>query len=269
MTQKLKYIWILFLIFSQTAMAGLQVFPTRVFLNDKIKAGQLGLRHQGTTATRYRISTVYYKMGEDGSMNALKKPDGIVDSAIPYIKFSPRVVTLQPNVEQVVRVLSAVPKDLPPGEYRAHLYFEEADEAPTVNKTDSPENEAKMTLNARMAIAVPVIIRKGEPTSELKLGNLKIVALPDQKQAFSVEMDRAGKKFVYGDFRVYFKDKTGKEYLIGMVNGVSSYIDKRKAVYPLQLPLPVEIKNGILRVEFLDPSAEGGKLQASTQTEIH
>src|SRR4051812_33665959 len=94
------------------AHATLQVFPTHVLLSDKNRTAQLALRHIGDAPAKYRISVVYYKMKPDGGMAIDKTPGPEDKFAEKYFRYSPRQVQLQPNVEQVVRVILRKPADL-------------------------------------------------------------------------------------------------------------------------------------------------------------
>lgn len=249
------------------ASADLQVFPTRILLTEKNKTAQVSLRHRGSKPMKYRITTVFYKMSYDGSMTPVTPDPATDQSAIPHIQFSPRVVTLDPNLEQVVRVLFKPKKNLEAGEYRAHLFFEDMDEIVASDKP-SDSKTAQMTLKARLAIAVPVIVQKGNPKGSVELKDLKIIQLPDGKKAFSVEMIKAGPKNAFGDFRAYFTDQKGLKTDIGSVNGVSSYIEKRRAIFPLDIPKGFEIKNGRFTIDYFESASNGGALQASANIQI-
>lgn len=252
---------------SVSAFANLQVFPTRVLLTDQQRSAQISLRHQGKVATKYKIEAVYYKMLPNGTMEKVSEPKKAEQTAVDFIRFSPRQVVLEPNIEQVVRILLRAPADLQEGEYRAHLYFEGFDEEETVDKTRPVEgNTAHMSLKAKMAVAVPVIVRKGNPTVQAELRNLKVAVDETGKLAYTVEMDRKGKSFIYGDLRVLFTpDGATSAKVVGEAIGVSSYIPTRTFTYPLTVET---LGKGVLRVELNAPIADGGKSLAVTETAL-
>ena len=248
------------------AHADLQVFPTRVVLSDGEKTAQVSIRHRGEKPMRYRIDAVYYKMLPDGRMEQLKDLKGVADSGIEYFRFSPRQVTLEPNIEQVVRVLLRLPADAKDGEYRAHLYFEGMDEGDEKAVQGTTPTGASMMLKARMAIAVPVIIRKGAPELKVALANLKTVKGAGEQLMYSVDVTREGKANLYGDFLVFHKPTgSDKEALVSQANGVSSYIDKRTVSFPLTV---TKLEKGTLRVEVRQPVSDGGKVIASASTDV-
>ncbi len=248
------------------ARADLQVFPTRVLLTESEKSGQIALRHKGDKAMRYRIDAVYYKMNKDGSMEKLADPAKGERTAIDYFRFSPRQVTLEPEIEQVVRILVRFPPELSEGEYYAHLYFEGIDEGDEKQVPVKSKTGAQMMLKARMAVAVPIIVRKGKPELKVALDGLKTVKSPDGHLSYTVEVNKTGAANLYGDFVVlHTPEGSDKSNVVGQANGVSSYIEKRVVTYPLSVST---LDKGKLTVEVREPVASGGKVLATATTDI-
>lgn len=250
---------------SSLAFANLQVFPLRVVLTEKERSAQIAVRHQGTSTTRYRIKPIFYQMQADGSMKEISEPGEKEGSAAKLIRFSPKEVILQPKVEQVVRVLARFSADLPDGEYRIHLHFEEIDnsDSPTIESKGS--DGAQLFLKAHLAVAIPVIIKKGLTSSKVTLSNLKVISMPDKKPGFSFDLIREGNGFAYGDLEVQSVSATGETKVITTVNGVSSYINKRVVSYPVGVE---KIPAGKLRVLFKQSATEGGALLGSTEVNV-
>ena len=161
MPQISSFLFSLILIFlSLPSFADLQVFPFRIVLSDKERTAQISVRHRGTKPMRYRITTVFYKMNPDGTMKPLDKVSSTDNAADSYFRYSPKQVLLEPNVEQVIRLMMRAPADLPEGEYRTHLHFEGMDDPDAKPAENGKSDESKMVLKARMAVAIPVVIRK-------------------------------------------------------------------------------------------------------------
>lgn len=260
----MKYFLSLFFLFtslvSSLAFADLQVFPLRVVLTDKERIAQVSVRHKGDKPMKYRITAVFYKMGEDGSMNLVETTaDGDRDGR-RYFRFSPRQVDLEPNIEQVVRIISRLPSDAPDGEYRAHLHFEGMSDEDDKNYETQNAQGAKMILKARMAVAIPIIIKKGESQWKVALSNLKFIKNRDQKLAFSADMAKEGNGFAYGNFVVRSLDSSKK--VVAVANGVSSYIDKRMVSFPLNVE---SLSPGKYELLFLDPESPEEKILSRTE----
>lgn len=213
---------------------------------------------------RYRITTIFYQMQPDGTMKALDKVSSTDNPADAYFRYSPKQVNLEPNVEQVVRLMLRAPADLPEGEYRTHLHFEGMDDVEEKGAPGSG-NEAQMMLKARLAVAIPIVIRKGNPSVKVSFQDLKFVKTPDQKPAFSVQMKKEGNAIAYGDFEVVSIPPNGEPKVIGTINGVSSYIDSRLVSFPLNEAPTIP---GKLKVNFKKSVSDGAEIVATTETEL-
>lgn len=250
---------------SSVAAADLQVFPLRVVLNEKERSTQVSLRHRGAKAMQYRISVVYYRMEKNGAMNKVAEAKKEPTFAGDLIRFSPKSVTLEPDVEQIVRVMLRLPAQLAEGEYRAHLHFEGTNDAEDKN-LQVETKEGTMSLKARMAIAIPVIVNKGAPTSTVTFSDLKLIKTPNEKPKFSVIMKKDGAASAYGDLQLVNILKDGKTKPVGEVNGISSYIPERTLTYEMNLG---EVEAGTLKLIYKKPSSEGGEQIASTETTVN
>ncbi len=256
---------LIFLFISSIALADLQVFPLRVLLSEKDRNTQISVRHRGKTPMKYRITTVFYKMSPDGTMKILDKKQVTEKSADSLFRYSPKQVLLEPDIEQVIRVVMRAPADLPEGEYRTHLHFEGIEDASEKPATQEKASDPQMILKARMAVAIPIIVRKGNPTFKVTLTDLKYVKTSDQKPAFSVDMKREGNGIPFGTFEVLSLIAGKEPKVVGVVNGVSSYIDFRNVTFPL---LEAPIVPGKLKVVFKKPAADGGEEISSAETEL-
>lgn len=246
------------------ALGDLQVFPLRVVLSDKDRSAQVSVRHRGQKAMRYRITTIFYQMQPDGTMKPLEKVSSSDNPADTYFRYSPKQVFLEPNVEQVVRLMMRAPADLPEGEYRTHLHFEGMDEVDD-KKEASGAPEAQMQLKARLAVAIPIVIRKGNPSVKVSLQGLKLTKTADQKPAFSVQLTKEGNAIAYGDFEIISISSSGETKVIGTVNGVSSYIDSRLVSFPLS---EAPFIPGKMKVTFKKSVSEGAAVMASSETDL-
>ena len=247
--------------------AALQVFPIRIHLSDSKRVAQVSLRHSGSKPTEYKITSVFYRMKPDGSMEVVSDPKPEERSAIPMIRFSPRQTVVPPKEEQIVRVMLDKVKDIPDGEYRAHLHFEPTSESEDSQVSVSKSEKVSLRLEARMAVAVPVIFRHGKPTFEVKLSDFQLIQMPDKKPGFSLRMASDGNAFPFGDFEVFLQPKSGgDEKQIGVVRGVASYLPQRKVAYPLTSD--EKLDPGTVRVEFKGPQEDGGKVLATAQKAI-
>lgn len=243
---------LLFFIFTQNAFANIQIFPTRVNLSPTEKTATVSIRLRSQKAETFRISTMFYEMGYDGSVK--QRPDlaRSSESAASYIRFSPKRVVLQPNVEQVVRIRVRNIAKLK-NEVRTHLYFrpsESADKDPI--RQNIGGGKSAFELKAQVAVAIPIIISPRKIKKDFSLKDFKVF-VADNEVKFKVRLDKKSKGFLYGDFTVY-KVNGSKKSIVGTAKGVSSYIARRQVSYGLVNSKKNPLTRGRYRLEFREYS---------------
>jgi hypothetical protein len=240
------------------ALADLQVFPTRLTIESRARTGVFNLRHIGNKTTRYRISPVFYKMGDDGSLQKVEKPTLADKYAGDMVIYSPRMISLEPGKEQVVRIQVRRPVDLQEGEYRMHLQFETFDDvdAQEVGSGSDAEKGVNMSLKAHRAIAVPILVQQGQVNAALEMKNPAVNA----NSQLTMTLEKTGNRSAYGDLTVEYKAGTEWQPL-SELRGVAVYNDKRSISIPLA-NIPAA-KAALLRISFKEQFPRG--IQTSTE----
>lgn len=225
------------------------------------------------------ISTVFYRMKPDGSMDLIREVEKVAAEERPankLLRFSPRSVTLRPNIEQVVRIMVRRRGNMTDGDYRAHIMFEEKEsegEAKpqlSLSKQKGKSVGTTSRLTPRMAVAIPITIRYGKTNLEAKISSLKLTELKNKNPAFELTLSQTGNQFAYGAFEVFFTPKDKKKAIkVGIVKGVSSYVPERNVKYGLNyVPDGIKLKDGKLRVEYRRDEGEGKELLASSEINL-
>lgn len=246
------------------AQAELQVLPSRIYLSESQKTAQISLMHKGTKSARYRVDAVSYKMKSDGSLELVKDPTKAENSAVDYFRFSPRQVTVEPNIEQVIRLQLKWPEDaIPDADYTANLNIEAIEE-------EDESNAIRPSINAQAIpseppVSIPVIVRRGKPELNLKLQDFKTTIAADKTISYSVEVVKTGSAILHGDFvLLYFTEGNDKPTIVAQSNGVSSSIEKRSFTQTLSIDKFVK---GRLVLEVREAVSDGGKVLATTSLE--
>jgi len=256
------YLILFVLLLCHTGRANLIVYPTRVFLSDEKKVANLSLRHIGPTPETYRGSLIFFRMNEEGALSLANDPKPEERPALKYIRFTPRATTLTPKKEQVLRVMVAAPRNIPDGDYRAHLHLVPDPAAETEDESKTSGRKLSMELKARMAVAIPVVYRKGNPTVEVGLQSVKLVSRKDKSAYAVIRLTAKGNAIPYGDLVALFRAPGQLEFKqIGLSKGVSFYtpavwesIDLTSKGHPLN--------KGTLRLEFRESDTEEPKVLA-------
>jgi hypothetical protein len=254
------------------ARAELMLHPTRIVFDKNTRATQIELINNGSKPASYRISLVNRRMTEVGQFEAAESQQEGERFADAMLRYSPRQITLQPGTAQTVRVMLRKPADLAEGEYRSHLQF---DKLPDVEGRASIENQGTgatqigVVMNALVGAAVPVIVRHGTPSANVKLAGLALGKDDARRAQLALQFEREGSSSVYGDVSVTFTPKNGKPQSLAQVNGIAVYTPNhiRKIALPLQVPDGVALAGGTLDVSYRDRPEAGGKLLA--QASLH
>lgn len=263
---------------AKAASANLIVYPTRILLSDKQRVLNVTLRHVGETQQTYKISLRFFRVTRDGILEPVTKPTTEERSALGLVRFTPKQTLLQPNLEQVVRVMAVPKSGLTDGEYRAHINFTPVNEEKDAEE-DARDLAAKKDgsltaqLKLKVEVSVPVVYRKGNPTFEASLTEGKLSKHDDKSMEVSLDLISKGTAFPYGDFVARFTpDGGGAGKDIGELKGIAGYAPVQKVMIPLTNQAgPLE--KGTLKIEFRTRETKDStippKLIAATKIKIN
>ncbi|WP_413612836.1 hypothetical protein [Bdellovibrio sp. HCB-110] len=217
-----KIIFSLLLFFPSLLFAQAQVFPTHLTLTEEAPSSYLNLRNSSSENQSYKIELMFFKMQKDGSM---KREPNAPNLLTDVIKFSPKTISLAPNEKQVVRVMATSFDSLTDGEYYIHIHF-----LPSVNKSEDKESEVKksssFSLTAKIAVAVPIVVRKGTGTLTGEVKNFKATYDKQKDLNVNLSLTNNSKFFLYGDLDLIAVTDKG-EVALDKVIGLSSYLPER------------------------------------------
>lgn len=253
------FILVLLSVFSfSNVFASARVMPTKVFLDTKSRSFKISIKNKATESKWFSIKTVFYRMGKDGSMKKVDKPEIEEKSASKLIRFSPKRVFLKPDQEQIVRISLRKKPGLEDGEYRTHLFIveDELSDKPSA----SGLGKIGMDLRSRVAVAIPVLYRHGKVTHKIKMNQFKVAAEKDGKY-LNFNLENTGNTFVFGTLEAYFvpEGDVDKRRKVLFIKGVSSYLKNRSMKYKFNVS-DKDLKNGKLEVFFREDDLRGGGL---------
>lgn len=207
------------------AQGNLLITPRRVVFEGNKRNQELNLANSGQDTATYNVSMVQYRMKDDGSFVEIKEPDPGQNFADKYVRFFPRTVTLAPNEAQVVKMQLFRTNDLAAGEYRSHIYFRAVPKQVALGEEELAVDST--TLSVKLVpifgITIPVIIRVGETSAEVKLSDLSFETVNDTLSLINLTIKRKGNMSVYGDLEVSYTGPEGKPVQVGVIRGISVY----------------------------------------------
>jgi len=266
--------WLL-LALALPAHADLMLHPTRLVFEKNQRTAQIELINNGSKPATYRISLVNRRMTEMGQFEPIETPGPGERFADDMLRFSPRQVTLEPGTAQTVRVMLRKPAELAEGEYRSHLQFEKL---PDVEGGASIENQGTaagaegigVVLNALVGASVPVIVRHGATSANVRLSHLALQNGEGKRQLLALQFEREGSSSVYGDLSVVFTPRGGKPQTLAQAGGIAVYTPNkvRQAALPLDVPAGMALAHGTLEVSYHERPEAGSKLLAQASLEL-
>lgn len=234
----MKLIIFLFLSLPQIIFAQAQVFPTHITLTEDAPSSYLNLRNSTTGVQTYKVELVRFDMAKDGTLSINPKAES---NLTDIIKFSPKSITVPPGDKQVVRVMVTTFEELSLGEHHLHVRFvPEAQK--DANQDGAGKSRSSMSLQARIAVAVPIVVRKGEGKLQASLEKVKATVDAKDDVTVSMQIKNSSPFYIYGDMEIIgIADKS--EFSLDKIIGVGSYISDR-ALTKVLTKKDIEEKSG-------------------------
>ena len=241
-------------------VGNLLVAPTRIIIEGRSRSAEVSLINTGMKKATYRISFVEMAMDETGGMKEVESAtEGSFSSKL--LRYSPRTVTLEPNVAQTVRMQLRKPEGLATGEYRSHMLFRAV---PDPEETPSQSSDEAAGFSIQLipifGITIPVIVRNGDTEASTGIEELRYFpATGEAPSRVTLKLTRAGNRSVYGNIKVTYVPASGQSQVVGLVNGIAVYtpLAYRTAEVQLQPPDGVVLRGGKLRVTYSNAEQNG------------
>ena len=234
---------VILMLLSITAQADVLVSPLRVHLDESNQTAAVIVRNPSDGPRTYRLEWIEQRMTEEGTYIKYKEGEEVQHRpASPYLRVSPRQVTVPARSNQSVRVNYRPASNMAPGEYRSHLLFSVIPELsnPLSVQTIDKGDGITLELSMQLSIAIPVVvthqldempqvtIAEVEPLPASALG---------QSAQLAVVIQRSGLGGSFGKVVVDMQvDSEAPVERIGMADNISVYaeMDQRRLVLKLR-----------------------------------
>lgn len=217
-----NFLTLLSFAFPSIVFAQVQVFPTHVTLSEETPSSYVTLKNATEDEQTYSVELTTFRMDKDGSLRTSKgAPNEIAD----IIKYSPKSVTLSAGEKQIVRIMATTFDNLEDGERYIHIRFLPVSKQ--TKSSDTKKASSSFSLRAKIAVAVPIVVRKGPGSVSGEIKNF--TATFDAKNNLDVgfSLKNKSKYYLYGDLDIIAMTDDGEKEL-GKVIGLGSYIPERQ-----------------------------------------
>ena len=259
------FIFLILSSFTIHAQGDLLLYPKRIVFEDSKRSQTINLSNTGNDTVRYLVSVVQSRMKEAGGFETIVVPDSGQFFAVDFFRFYPRNVVLGPKESQSVKIQLTNTGKLDTGEYRSHLYFRAEPDKNPLGEAEVKKDSGSISVNlvAVFGISIPVIIRKGESTSQVTISAVSVEIKKDAPAALHIIFNRTGNMSVYGDITVDHISPEGKITRVAIANGMAIYTPNTKRQFNLKLDhlTGVNYHAGKLRVAYTtQPDAKSVKM---------
>jgi hypothetical protein len=228
------------------------------------------------TAT-YTITLTDQAMTPDGAIVAADKAPAAeqarLKSALDFIRFSPRQMTLGPHESQTVRLQARPPAGDTPAEYRTHFSVTAMPPPDTgvdiaTAATGAQSDQLQVRITPIYGIMIPIIVRTGDLSEQTSISNAHLVEAQG-KRAIGFTINRSGGRSVYGGIDI-FLEGSGSPKKIGGIRGLGVYteIDHRDVVILLDANAPAVGRGSRVKIVYTDDELNPGTVLAETEATL-
>jgi len=244
---------------AQEANAQLLISPLRVVFEGRDRAATVIVTNQSNQAATYRIEWQEKIATPEGQYTDIAEATPEMRISSPYIRFSPRQVTLAPGEQQQVRLALRRPADLPTGEYRSHLAFVVIDERQRRAARQSGGGGSAIQVFMNLGFAIPIVVRHGPGRPAVSLAGAELSVDELNRLGLKVQLNQEGDFSTYGRLRVYWRQaQNTPESEIGLLQNVAVYPDVESRLATVLLNQQ-QLPPGILRIAFQGADEYAGR----------
>lgn len=191
---------------------GVLVSPHAVFIDHRTRSGWVQLYNPTGDPSEVAIDALFGYPVTDSlgrmDLRIVETPDSTWPSAVRWISAFPKRMVIPPHTRQTVRLLVNPPGPLADGEYWARLVISAKAGATPVRGADSTRG-ITVGLNLEVRTIIPLLYRKGVPTTALGLSNLRTEIGGDSLMV-RARLNRTGSGAFLGTIRGTLATEEGK-----------------------------------------------------------
>lgn len=243
------------------AAGDLLVAPTRIVLSGSA-GSEVVLSNKGQETATYRISLIARRMTSDGKIEPATSNTPEEEAALSMISFAPHKITLAPNQPQTVRLGVRVPAEAGEGEYRAHMVFRAVPDTAPASENAANAEGVSISITPIYGIAIPVIVRVGNPMASASISDARIVR-EEEQESVRLTLHRSGKRSIYGALAVL---KPGQAKPVAIIRGIAVYPEIESRT--VSIPIPDEARRAIrgpATIRFSEEGDGSNKISAEAQ----
>ncbi len=212
------------LVNTATAQIGISPLIIEVQENNGQAQATINVINNTNKPFRARVSSEFFTYEKNQGFNTIPANEA---SLVPYLRFSPRELTVPAGVTRRIRLNVQMPAQLPAGEYRSVIFTENLDQQ---QRTD----QKGAVTNISTRIGVTLFVRRGNHAPKITT----TTAIWDAKKSrILLSINNSGKASAYPEIN-WKLSQAGKNIETGKVNptGIVPNSDRTVSILPQKLP---------------------------------
>ena len=235
------------LIFNTNIFAQISIDQYYLLLDDKTKNNSITVYNRSDEDKNYIIEIVDLNQQENGSYKPVEIEDQNLQSAEPYIIYTPRKFTLKSKENQTIRIQRRNMSTVEASELNSHLKIRELPKEEIIEHNKTSDSGISVEVKPLFAITVPIVLRKGKPEDivekRVSFGPHKITESLDPK--LELTLRRSGKYSSRGIILVKQKNE-----VIGELNSFNILMGNYSRT--VSIPLKKYNDKEAVTIEYLD-----------------
>jgi len=222
---------ILLLLIPVTAKAGVSFTNLRIFIDNKSNKQDFMLLNRGNASENCQISLIDYNVAADGKLSALKPGEQTTTSAQPYIRISPKNVTIKAQQSQKLKVIARGYRKAKSNELHSYLSIActEIDEPLLPTKAQDTDQYKAAGFKPTLISRIPIIIRKEQVPVTIDFKDINFTTKGDDT-LLSFTLLKEGERSTYGTLELL--DESSSR--VAVKNSVSAYIEAKAIKHTLK-----------------------------------
>ncbi|WP_299268904.1 hypothetical protein [uncultured Psychrosphaera sp.] len=218
------------LLMSLSVKAGVSFTNLRVFIDNKSNKQDFTLLNRGNESESCQISLIDYNVAEDGSLTALEQNKRTSNSAQPYVRLSPKRVTIKPQQSQKLKIIARGYRKAESNELHSYLSIacKPSDDG-LLFKDETNSKYKTPSIRPVMISRIPIIIRKQQVPVNIDFTDITFTT-KGEKTLLNFTLLKEGERSIYGKLKLL--DETGEQ--IAIKSSVSAYIQAKAIKHTLQ-----------------------------------
>ncbi len=171
----------------------MKITPPRLVIEPNQKVAHVYVKNDKARTVTYRFRWKGVAMTKDGQIVNLDQQDASLvpgyRAAEPYLRYSPRRVTLKPGDTQRLTFLVRRAPDMVDGEYRSHFVIETEPDADSDNEQFESGENTSVGVDFLLSRAFPIYLLNGNVDANIQISSARYMRHPQSQDVFIVKAD--------------------------------------------------------------------------------